>query len=436
MRIAMLLDAVYPTDVRVEKETRALAAAGHEVFVLSYADPDRPVRESYAGATVVRRPFQRTHAGLRGLLPGLSYLFTGIHRGWAAELRRLVDTDGIDAIHVHDLPLALTGLTVGEERDLPVVLDLHENWPEAVRLYREVDTLAERLSPRHFLSTLFTPPSRWERVQRRAIHRAAFVVTVAEEARDHYINNHGAAPARTKVVSNYVRIESFEGDIIPAAGYDEEFVISYVGSLGGRHRGLDAVVRALPSVLSRVPNTRLLVVGGGTAYRHELEQLVDRVGVGDAVTFTGQVPFEEVPGYVAASDVCLVPHLSTPHTETTIPHKLFQYMAMRKPVVVTDVAPLRRVVSTTDAGLVVPSNDHGAFAEAFVDLANHADLRARLGDNGRRAVEDRYNWAREAETLCDIYDELAADAEPTHVSIHDGGVPSTSTTPIESTTQG
>jgi glycosyltransferase involved in cell wall biosynthesis len=411
MRIAMLLDAVYPTDVRVEKETRALAAAGHDVFVLSYADAGLAARETVAGATVVRRPLQRAHHGLRGSLLGLRALLTGVHGGWVRELRSLVDEEAIEAIHVHDLPLALTGLAVGDDRDLPVVLDLHENWPEAVRLYRQVDTLAERLAPRRLISDTFNSPRRWERVEREAVSRADLVVTVAEEARDHYIRDCGADPDRVRVVSNYVRLESFEGAVEPLAGYDDEFVISYVGTLGGRHRGLDAVVRAMPTVRERVPNARLLVVGGGAGYKAELEALVDGLGVADAVTFTGRVPFASVPGCVAASDVCLVPHLSTGHTETTIPHKLFQYMAMAKPVVVTDVAPLRRIVDATDAGVVVPSDDDAAFAAALIELANDPAERARLGANGRRAVEERYNWDQEAATLVAAYADLANPTE-------------------------
>jgi glycosyltransferase involved in cell wall biosynthesis len=407
MRIGMLLDAVYPTDVRVEKETRALAAAGHEVVVSTYADPDRPARESYAGATVRRRPLQHAHDGLGGLLPGLAHVVTGVHRGWAREAEALIDDEGVEVLHVHDLPLARTALAVGERRGIPVVLDLHENWPEAVALYRAADRLSERLDPRWLLTRLLNPVARWRRIERDAVRRATRVITVADEAREHYVDDCGADPDDVRVVSNFVRLESFEGDHEPAAGFDDEFVVSYVGSLGGEHRGLDAVVRAMPDVRERVPSARLLIVGGGVAYKAQLEALAAELEISDAITFTGHVPFEAVPGYIAASDVCLVPHLSTPHTETTVPHKLFQYMAVEKPVVVTDVAPLKRIVDDAGAGIVVPSDDDAAFADALVRLADDPGLRARYGAAGLAAVERRYNWAREAETLVELYDDLS-----------------------------
>jgi glycosyltransferase involved in cell wall biosynthesis len=409
MRIGMLLDAVYPTDVRVEKETRALAAAGHEAVVLSYAAPDRPDREAFAGATVLRRPLQDAHDGLAGLLPGLAHVVTGVHRGWAAAIEALLDEEGVDVLHVHDLPLARTALTVGERRGVPVVLDLHENWPEALRLYRAADRLSERADPRWLLTRVLNPVVRWKRIERDAVRRATRVITVAEEAGEHYVDDCGADPGAVRVVSNYVRLESFAGEHDPAPGFDGEFVVSYVGSLGGEHRGLDAVVRAMPAVRERVPNARLVIVGGGVAYMAHLKALTAEVGVEDVVTFAGHVPFEEVPGYIEASDVCLVPHLSTGHTETTVPHKLFQYMAVEKPVVVTDVAPLERIVEDAGAGVVVPSDDDGAFAEAFVRLAGDPELRAAYGAAGRAAVEGRYNWAREAETLVALYDELAGE---------------------------
>ena len=168
----------------------------------------------------------------------------------------------------------------------------------------------------------------------------------------------------------------------------------------------------MPAVVDRVPNARLLVVGNGEKYRRRLESLVSDLGVSDHVTFTGRVPFDDVPSYIAASDVCLVPHQSTGHTETTVPHKLFQYMAMSRPVVVTDVAPLRRIVRNTDAGMVVRPDDPAGFALAFVELATDEARARELGENGRRAVEETYNWERAGEALCECYRKLRDAGRP------------------------
>jgi glycosyltransferase involved in cell wall biosynthesis len=210
------------------------------------------------------------------------------------------------------------------------------------------------------------------------------------------------------VVGNTVDRTHYDADAEPVSGFDDEFTVAYVGKYAP-HRGLESVVEAFADVRDAVPEARLLVVGapGGEDYGRRFDRFVDRVGVRDAVTFTGWVDFEEVPRYVAASDVCLVPHAQTPHTETTIPHKLFQYMASATPVLVSDVAPLERVVSETDAGLVATAGDPNSFAEALVSLGEDPGLRDRLGANGRRAVESTWNWERDAGRLVETYESLA-----------------------------
>jgi glycosyltransferase involved in cell wall biosynthesis len=163
-------------------------------------------------------------------------------------------------------------------------------------------------------------------------------------------------------------------------------------------------------VAARVPDAELVLVGGSDDDRRDLRQRCARAGLDDVVTFTGWVEFEAALGHVADSDVCLVPHRRSPHTETTIPHKLFQYMALARPVAVTDLPPLERVVKDADAGRVVPPTDPEALAESLLDLYENPERAAALGANGRRAVEDRYNFSRDAATLRGVYRRVRRSA--------------------------
>ncbi|WP_239524464.1 glycosyltransferase family 4 protein [Halogeometricum borinquense] len=416
MRICMLLNAVYPTDIRLAKEVESLAADGHTVYILSEADGDLPDREEVGSATVVRRPFQAAYAGLDGVAAGTRTLVTNVAESWVHALDDIVPTEGIEALHAHDLPMVHTALAAGEKHDLPVVADLHENWPEAVKQYRRGDSLDSFTNFRYVARRLTRPVLRWKRIERDAVQRADRVIAVTEEAAAHYVRDCGIDASKIDIVSNYVSLETFDDAELRDVGFEDDFVISYVGTLGGPHRGLDAVVRSMPAVVERVPNAHLVIVGNGQEYRSHLESIVADLGIGDHVTFTGRVPFEDVPSYIDASDVCLVPHQSTGHTETTVPHKLFQYMAMSRPVVVTDVEPLRRVVEDADAGVVVRADDPAGFALAFVELATDHERARRLGENGRRAVENRYCWDTAGESLCACYRTLDNSSEPSRRS--------------------
>jgi glycosyltransferase involved in cell wall biosynthesis len=163
----------------------------------------------------------------------------------------------------------------------------------------------------------------------------------------------------------------------------------------------------MPTVLEEIPDARLLLVGKGSGeFDKEMRELCKDLNVENNVVFTDWVDFRLVPSYIALSDVCLVPHHASGHTNTTIPHKLFQYMAMRKPVIVTDCKPLKRIVEECDCGIVVPSGDRNEMAEAVIKLYNDRELAAKLGANGRNAVEGKYNWENEAKKLCELYERL------------------------------
>ena len=129
-------------------------------------------------------------------------------------------------------------------------------------------------------------------------------------------------------------------------------------------------------------------------------------GLGEHVVFEGWQPQALLKSYIAAADVCLVPHLKTVHTDATIPHKLFHYMFMQKAVVVTDCRPLKRIVEQENVGRVYPSGDASALAAEVLALAADPEGRRAMGARGREAVLTRYNWDATAQDLERLYREL------------------------------
>lgn len=407
MNICMLLEDEYPPDIRVRKEARALLEEGHSVTLLCHLGADEPAFETVEGVDVRRKPLQHAHSGVSGFLAGTAYMITHVHHPWAEAINRVCEASDIDVIHVHDLPLVKTALEVARPRGIRVIADLHENWPEAVRQYRRSDGWRRYVQePTYLLSTLALPIWRWKRLERTCVRRVDHVITVVEEAKTHYVRDCGVVPEKVSVVSNVVSLDQFDVEDVAPKPIDGDFVLSYVGTLGGKHRGLEAVIEAMPEICAKIPEARLLIVGSGSDYEHRLRALCQELGVRDHVDFTGWVDFEEVPSYITASDVCLVPHASTAHTETTVPHKLFQYMALGKPTIVTDVAPLKRIVEETGCGLVVPAGDSAAMADAALSLAADSERAVSLGERGRQAVAETYNWQSESTKLTALYEAM------------------------------
>lgn len=394
MKVLMLLIGHdFPTDIRVEKESRTLLAAGHQVTVVCENRKNRPERSHWNGIEIIRLP--SLPLWLRRL--NTATLFITLHSPlWERRIGRVVRQEAPDALHIHNLPFVGPGLRLALKFNIPLVADLHENHPALlkIRLARK-DTLLDRF--------IFNP-QRFARYEKRVLPLCDRIIVVVEEAAER-IRRLGVPREKIFVVGNTEDIDatvswtSSEPIDLPPS----QMTLLYIGGFGP-HRGLETVIKAMPKIIRRIPSAQILIVGDGPD-RQSLESLVHELNLNESVHFAGWQPLERVYGYIQASDIGLVPHVANPHTNATMPHKLFQYMYMKKPVIVSSAKPLKRVVLDTNAGLVFESNSPESFASCVMTLQN-PEKREKMGQNGHCAVKNHYNWQREAQELVELYQSL------------------------------
>jgi glycosyltransferase involved in cell wall biosynthesis len=392
MKILMVLISFdFPPDLRVEKEARALLAAGHQVTVVCENRNRRVARENWKEIEIIRLPPQP----LWWRRLNTAALFIGLRNPiWERHLRRIVAREQPDVLHVHDLPFVGPGLRIARRFRLPLVADLHENFPAYLR--------ERRPTTKNYLEWLSFDPERFTRYERRVLPRCDRVIVVVEEAAER-VAQLGVSGERLAVVGNGEDIEHVRPAGEPIALPDASLRLVYVGGVQ-ELRGLQTAVAALPRILARIPAALLVIVGDGL-YRPALEAQAHALGVAPHVRLEGHQPFEKLHRYIQAADIGIVPHLANQLVNTTIPHKLFHYMHMGKPVIVSSARPLKRIVEGSRAGVVFASGDPDAFAGAVLQLEDPT-LRQRLGENGRRAVFERYNWQYESRPLIDLYRQL------------------------------
>ncbi|HIJ67058.1 MAG TPA: glycosyltransferase family 4 protein [Planctomycetes bacterium] len=393
MNILMVLSTkVFPPDGRVEREARSLIGDGHNVFLMARRGPGQQVREIVEGVQVIRvpLPMQRKKA-----IADFIYFF--VQRYFILfHILRACRKNRIDALHVHDLCYALATTLAGKLLRLPVVFDMHEHYTAMLRMSFEAKVY------RKFKPFAFILLSLLRVEEKFACRRAQKVIVVADE---HIGRIEGLGVARDNIVvvtntedTDYFRAFPIDESLLHK--WDQDFVILYVGGFSP-HRGLETAIGAMPAVLEKIPNARLLLVGDGVI-RGELEQLVYRLALAEKVTFTGHQHFRMIPTYIHLSSVCLIPHISTPHIETTMPNKIFQFMMLGKPVVVSNTRPMMRIVKDAECGLIFKERNAQSLAETIIQLADD-NLRRQLGENGQRAVDDRYNWKKTVQALLDLY---------------------------------
>jgi glycosyltransferase involved in cell wall biosynthesis len=408
VNIGMILENDFPPDIRVEKEARSLSAAGHSVSLLCPSNGAGPLQEQ-VGDIAVRRFNKRDYPLSRRAAGHLSFYRHFFHPLFYEQMKHFVEEEGIDVLHIHDLPLMGTGLRLSENKFMPLVADLHENYPAAVAHYRTPLYVRPMNRPR-----------RWRAYERACLPRAAAVIVVVEEARERLLAD-GLSGDNIRIVSNTVdtdRCRDFlfrgdslagvtgdDGDDLAERPGDDALVVCYLGGFGPL-RGLGCLIRALGHL--RQEKVRLRLIGRRGRDHRPLQNLARKLNISGRLEIYPWQPFDRIAPLLRSSDVCVVPHLRNEHTDTTVPHKLFQYMYLEKPVVVSDCRPLQRIVRETGCGLIFRSGDARDLADVIRQLVKDRERRLEFGRRGKRAVLQKYNWVREARELVELYRDLAS----------------------------
>jgi glycosyltransferase involved in cell wall biosynthesis len=395
----MLLENPFPTDIRVQKEADALIAAGHNLILLCPLEEGEKKRDFFHNIQIIRFNGQDHGNFLKRKLLLCYQALTFRQLSWLKVILEVVKEKKIDTLHVHDLLLMETAAAVKKKTGVPIVADLHENYPELLRI---------RFNPNELFwkDRLLVGANRWAKHEPKMLKKADHIIVVVEEAMERLVSL-GLPSNKISVVSNSEANKYWESYAIDKSivdKYKDSFVVSYIGGFGP-HRGLDTAIKAMSAIKQKGTDIiKLLLVGAGGWYGNLLAKLVDKEGISDWVEFVPWIPITEVRSFIEASNIGIVPHNSTAHTENTVPHKLFQYMLFEKPVIVSSCRPLKRIVSETNSGLVFQAGDPDDLAEKIIELYNSYQLRKKLGRNGKNAADSgKYSWSNQEKELLRAY---------------------------------
>lgn len=396
MRICKIWDADYPWDIRVEKVADSLAEAGHEVHLVCRNGGRLQRSESTGKFHIHRLPVWSASLG------PVHDICNFPHPGnpfWWGEIARVVRRYRIDLILVRDLPLAIPAGVIGKMFGIPVVLDMAENYPAMLadrRLY----------TPTSALGRIFRHPGLARLIERVSFPLMNHIIVVVDQSRDR-LKAAGVPDRQLTVVTNTPRIDQWDAAqtarVNPLLGQGLHVV--YLGNLDGS-RGVDIAIKGIAQLKRQGTPARLTIIGQGPS-RAMLEDLVTTEDVNDRVTIRGRLPFREVQAVMAESDVGIIPHYGTEAWNTTMPNKLFDYMLWGIPVLVSEIKAVATIVQDVGCGAVFQDRDPVDFARCLTEM-QPAQIRERMGRNGRLAIQQRYNWKIEGADLVRCIEQVRA----------------------------
>lgn len=377
--------------VHVRRMVGALARRGHEILLLT-PDPGSGPGEA-PEARVVALPFAAIPAALVEELKGeeiardnrlskdLRNLFYNL--GLAAQAGPLLAEFRPDFLYERYALFGTAGVELARTLGVPLLLEVNAPLIEEQREQRglclaRVAAAAQRLA--------FT---------------GADELLVVSRWLEGYAREYGAAPAQITVVPNAADTDLFQPQAEPSAirrrlGWEDCIVLGFVGAMKPWH-GVVTLVDALGRLGAPASPYRLLLVGEGP----ELARIRERVhaaGLDAAVHLAGAVPHREVPSWLSAVDVALVPYEATAAPYFS-PVKLFEYMAMGLPVVAARLGQTQEIVEHGRTGWLYSSADADEPAATIRAVAEDRPAALRAGAAARALVLARHTWQRNAEQV-------------------------------------
>lgn len=229
------------------------------------------------------------------------------------------------------------------------------------------------------------------------------------------LESYGLDPRRMTPVPMGVDVADFVGYAKDPATFDAEApVIGYLGSLASERR-IDFVVRAVALVCEQIPNTRLLIVGGGDR-PGDIEALHNearRVGIADRIEITGFLPRKDALLRILESTVALSPFYPTPILNSTSPTKLIEYMGLGLPVVANDHPEQKLVIAESRAGYCV-TWDERAFADAILRILADPAEAQQMGRRGQEYVAAVRDYKRIANMVSNEYQRIMREPPVSH----------------------
>lgn len=397
LNIGFVWDGNYPWDIRVEKMCLRLIDDGHEVHMVCRNTKEQPREEVIDRIHIHRLPCLKFFPRLNQAI-NFPFFFNPV---WYMNISRLFSRHRIDIAIVRDITLSLTTLYAARKHRVPVILDMAEPYPELIKAQHTYENMG-------ILKKIFRNVSFAEWVEEKTLDGVATVYAMVEESRDRMLEM-GVPESKIKIVSNTPDLKRFKNGQSRYPGLMAELknktVMLYVGFVH-HHRGLRVAIEGMKHIFEKSDAVVLVIIGSGEAIE-DLKGLARSLGVEGNIIFAGHQNHALVPDFISSADIGIITHFSCGLWDNTIPNKLFDYMSMGKAVLCSNAKPVKRIVEDEWCGLVYNDTDPKDFAAQALRLLDPA-LRKTLGENGLRAVKERYNWSIDSNRMIKHINELSS----------------------------
>lgn len=236
------------------------------------------------------------------------------------------------------------------------------------------------------------------------------IVSVTDKLKEELVNLYAVPESKINVINNGANTDLFkpmnQEKVKAELQLDEsKKYVCFVGNLAA-WQGVEFLIYAAPLILEKCPDVRFLIVGDG-AVKNKLLEVTSELGLSDKIIFTGRVPYESVPLYMNASDVCVAPFIKGRNAKIGLSAlKTYEYLACGKPIVASSIPGVKDLIEFSGGGISVSPEKPEELACAVVKLILNENMRALMGEKGRKYVVENHSWNGVAKKILDMCNDI------------------------------
>ena len=365
----------YPWDVRVDKICTSLAESGFDVTILARWTFGQKKEEKHKNFRIVRAGFE---------MPWEYSTPVSFNPVWKNAIKATAVTYKVDLIIVREIMLATASAKVAKELGIPVIMDMAEHYPSAMKLWNKYK---KGFLKKAFVHWLDIP----ERVEQFSVPKMNGIITVCREQNQRLHEKYRVPFEKIRVVHNTPLISQFINVRLGSAR--PPIVFGHHGYMTSE-KNLDNLVKGFLIAADEFSEIELFLAGSGDCLEG-LKDIVNNSKHGKRVSFSGNFNYSEMPAILSKIDVGVIPYEINDFNEFTIHNKIFDFMACGKPVIVNTSKPYQRIIEETGCGLSVDCSNPENIAEAIRVIREMDVINFTI--KGLKASYLKYNW---------YYDEL------------------------------
>ncbi len=365
-KICILTSVHSAFDIRIfHKEAKSLSKAGYDVTLVAPYKKDIIIE----GVKIVSIPKVR-----------MRYRLLGVNR----KLYKKALNQKADVYHFHDPELIPWVVKLKKKTRARVIYDVHEDYPKQI--------LSKYWIPKILRKIISIFINFYEK---RMVKNFDYVITVGEEIEERFRKNN----SNVETIKNFPDVEKFR-NIKKEKNNESIFNLIYIGGIS-KVRGINQLVQAMEYLPKEVKLTLF-----GKFSPEEYKEEVKKIKGFEKTEYLGWISFDKMPYQLFKSDIGVICFLPEPNHINSCPNKLFEYMVAELPVIASNFPSWKEIVEGNNCGICVNPLEPEEIAKAVKYLIRHPKEAKKMGENGRKAVLEKYNWENESKKLLNIYSSL------------------------------